>query len=278
MLSLMWCIDNFCFFVIWPIFLWWKYCELYLCQTQVGKVLPTLFCDSCFEYLMYLIEESNQMDYNLVLLNFHDYFPSQMIWTYHWQYTTFCCCSMIAFTCGFVTGCWFGFDVIIVLHTHLLGLTFEFAPIVKDNKLRSRVTFQSGVMKQILDEGWWLICGFKNLIQPVVHWWIYDYECKKTVSFGWCRYCKWTYKTISDSVVLGGSFPYFLRLFSIFVIWHTWQVEHNRSTSCVRPGHVTIFLIVFLVLVRHGWSKYSWYHESTVCYHELAIYILFLFL
>jgi hypothetical protein len=32
-----------------------------------------------------LIEGSNQMDYLLVLLDFHDCFPSQIIWTYHWK-------------------------------------------------------------------------------------------------------------------------------------------------------------------------------------------------
>jgi hypothetical protein len=61
--------------------------------------------------------------------------------------TTLCTRSMIAFAYGWyvVTCSWFGFNAIIV--THLIKLTFEFAPIVKDNKLRSRVTCQpdSGV-------------------------------------------------------------------------------------------------------------------------------------
>jgi hypothetical protein len=58
---------------------------------------------------------------------------------------------MIAFACELMgmTCSWFGFNAIIV--THLFELTFEFAPIVKDNKLKSRVTCQPGVMKQILD-------------------------------------------------------------------------------------------------------------------------------
>jgi hypothetical protein len=49
---------------------------------------------------------------------------------------------MIAFAYDWyvVTCSWFGFNAIIVLYTHLFELTFEFAPIVKDNKLRSRVT------------------------------------------------------------------------------------------------------------------------------------------
>jgi hypothetical protein len=60
---------------------------------------------------------------------------------------------MIAFACVMlvVICSWFGFNAIIV--THLFELTFEFAhvPIVKDNKLRLRVTCQPAVMKQILD-------------------------------------------------------------------------------------------------------------------------------
>jgi hypothetical protein len=51
--------------------------------------------------------------------------------------------------CFWVVTCsWFVFNVIIV--THLFELMFEFAyiPIVKDNKLRSLVTCQPGVMNQ----------------------------------------------------------------------------------------------------------------------------------
>jgi hypothetical protein len=59
---------------------------------------------------------------------------------------------MIAFdfVWNVVTYSLFGFNAIIVIH--LLELTFEFAPIpiVKDNKLRSRVTCQPGAMKQNL--------------------------------------------------------------------------------------------------------------------------------
>jgi hypothetical protein len=61
---------------------------------------------------------------------------------------------MIEFACVVlvVTYICFGFNAMIVLHTHLFELMFGFAhtPIVKDNKLRSRVTCQPGVMKQIL--------------------------------------------------------------------------------------------------------------------------------
>jgi hypothetical protein len=105
--------------------------------------------------IMQLIEGSNQMDYLLVLLDFHDYFPSQMICAPFWQSIPLCTCSMIAFACvmSVVTCSWFGFNAIIVRSTHLFELTFDFAhiPIVKDNKLRLRVTCQPGVMKQILD-------------------------------------------------------------------------------------------------------------------------------
>jgi hypothetical protein len=70
---------------------------------------------------------------------------------------------MIAIVCILmvVTCSWFGFNAIIVLHTHLFELTFEFShtPIVKDNKLRLRVTCQPSVMKQILDGCCLLIWG-----------------------------------------------------------------------------------------------------------------------
>jgi hypothetical protein len=84
---------------------------------------------------------------------------------------------MIAFACGWlvVTCSWFGFNAIIV--THLFELTFEFAPIVKDNKLRLRVMCQPGVMKQILGGCCWLICGFDNF-KPTSGW-IYNCECKQ---------------------------------------------------------------------------------------------------
>jgi hypothetical protein len=60
---------------------------------------------------------------------------------------------MIVCACGwYVVICsWFGFDDKII--THLFELTFELShiPIVKDNKLRSQVTCQPDVMKQLLD-------------------------------------------------------------------------------------------------------------------------------
>jgi hypothetical protein len=64
---------------------------------------------------------------------------------------TLCTRSIIEFACGWYVKIysWFGFNAIIV--TRLLELTFEFSPIVKDNKLTSRVTYKPGAMKQILD-------------------------------------------------------------------------------------------------------------------------------
>jgi hypothetical protein len=99
---------------------------------------------------MQLIEGSNNMDYLLVLLDFHDCFPCQIfknvIIDYNFVYLlNDCICVWI----NGVTCSWFDFNAIIV--THLLKLTFEFAHIVKDNRLRSRETCQPGVMKQILD-------------------------------------------------------------------------------------------------------------------------------
>jgi hypothetical protein len=69
--------------------------------------------------------------------------------------TTLCTRSMIVFARGLmvVTCSSFGFDAMIFLHIHLFEVMFEFSntSIVKDNELRSRVTCQPGVMKQILD-------------------------------------------------------------------------------------------------------------------------------
>jgi hypothetical protein len=116
---------------------------------------------------MQLIEESNQLDYLLLLLDFHYHFPSQTFLLYHSPLTTLCTrvffsnqssehiivyrqllcfsiCSIIAFACGWydMTCSWFVYHAIIILYRHLFELTFEFGcfPIVKDNKLRLRVT------------------------------------------------------------------------------------------------------------------------------------------
>jgi hypothetical protein len=64
-----------------------------------------------------LIEGSNQMDYLPVILDFHDCFPSQMIWAYCCPLTTLCTFSMIVSACVMlvVICSWFGFNTIIVL-------------------------------------------------------------------------------------------------------------------------------------------------------------------
>jgi hypothetical protein len=132
---------------------------------------------------MQLIGGINQMDYRLVLLDFHycSHFPSQMIWAGHWKLATLCTRSMIAFDCGWyvVTCSWFGFNAIVV--THLFELTFEFAntPIVKEKKLRSRVTCQLGVIKQIQDGCCWLICSFDNFKTISVDFWNYHCDWKQ---------------------------------------------------------------------------------------------------
>jgi hypothetical protein len=70
----------------------------------------------------------------------------------------------------------------------------------------------------------------------------------------------------SDSAFLGRISPYFLRVCSLFVIWNTWQVEHNISKSCVRQDHDMVFLVAFSVIICPGWSKYPWYQDGTF-YH-----------
>jgi hypothetical protein len=54
----------------------------------------------------------------------------------------------------------------------------------------------------------------------------------------------------------------------ILDILDKWNINNQCSTSCVRPGHVTVFLIVFSFLVYPGWSKYSWYQDSTLCLND----------
>jgi hypothetical protein len=128
-----------------------------------------------------------------------------MIWEYHLQLITLCTRSMIAFACGWyvVTCSWFGFNAIII--THLLELTFKYAyfPNVKENELRSRVTCQPGVMKQILDGCYCLICGFDNF-KPTSAW-IFHCDCKKRVFIGCCPYCKWSGPTRSTQTMSQGS-------------------------------------------------------------------------
>jgi hypothetical protein len=171
---------------------------------------------------------------------------------------------MIAFSHGWcvVTCSCFGFNAIIVLHTHLFELTFEFAyiPIIKDNKLRSRVTCQPGVMKQILDGCCWLICGFddfKTTFDLLLDLSLWVQAEKKRVCFAWCPYCKWTHQIhtnrdpwIQCQILLfwvGAAHISYAPSLS-FAILDKWNINNQCSTSCVSPGHVMIFLIVFSVL------------------------------
>jgi hypothetical protein len=65
---------------------------------------------------MQLIEGSNKMDYLLVLLDFHDCFPSQIIWTCHWQLCVLAQWLYLLLYCVWVVTCsWFGFNAIIVI-------------------------------------------------------------------------------------------------------------------------------------------------------------------
>jgi hypothetical protein len=186
-----------------------------------------------------------------------------MIWAYNLQPKILCTHSMISFACVLlvVTCRWFGFNAIIV--THLLELTFEFAitPIVKENKLRSRVMCQPGVMKQILDGCCWLICGFDDF-KPTSGW-IYHCECKQRVCFGWCLSCQWNQQIHTDHdsgiqcqiLLFWEGVAHISCVFATslsFDILDKWNIDNQRSTSCVRPGHVMVFLIVFSVLVCPG--------------------------
>jgi hypothetical protein len=199
------------------------------------------------------------MNYLLVVLDFHDYFPSQIIWACHWQL------SVLVQWLHLLVVCWLWLVV-----THLFELTFEFAPIVRDNKLRSRVTCQPGVMKQILDGCCWLIFGFDTFNPASVWWWIYHCECKQRVCFGWCPYCKWTHHIhtnhdpgMQSQILLfwvGAAHISFVHAPSLsFDILDKWNINNQFSTSGGRPGKVMVFLIVFSFIVCSGWSKYSWY-------------------
>jgi hypothetical protein len=88
------------------------------------------------------------MNFPIIHVNFHDYFLRGSL-------KALCNRSMIAFARQLMvlTCSWLGFNIIIVLHTNLFEVTFEFShsEIFKDNKLILRLTSQSGVMKQILD-------------------------------------------------------------------------------------------------------------------------------
>jgi hypothetical protein len=114
---------------------------------------------------------------------------------------------MIAFACGLqVVACsWFGFNSMIF--THFFELTFEFAhtPIVKNNKLRSRITCQPGVMEQILDGCFLLFVALTVSNQPVVGSIIVNTSKLQRVCFGWCPYCKCTNQIHTAPSLIGPS-------------------------------------------------------------------------
>jgi hypothetical protein len=89
---------------------------------------------------------------------------------------------------------WFGFNAIIV--THLLKLSFEFAhtPIVKDNKLRLRVTCQPGDINNSGMNVADLLVASTISNQPVAGSIIVSASKAQRVCFGWCPYCKWIHQ------------------------------------------------------------------------------------
>ena len=94
---------------------------------------------------------------------------------------------------------WFGMNALIV--THLLEIMFECIPIDKSNELTTRIFYQPGIMKEILDGSGQRIYGFGNFNSAFD--WIYHSECKHLVSFGWILYKERTHKirTYNDSGV-----------------------------------------------------------------------------
>jgi hypothetical protein len=114
------------------------------------------------------------------------------------------------------------------------------------------------------------------LNQPVVYCWIYNCECKKRVCFGWYPYCKWTHQIHKNHdlgvrcqiLLIWAGAAHISCIFSAFMSFdmlEKWNINYQCSKSCVRPGHVIVFLIVVSVLVCHGRSKYSCNQESTLC-------------
>jgi hypothetical protein len=174
---------------------------------------------------------------------------------------------MIAFACIIlvVTYSWFGFNAIIVLHTHLFELTFEFTPttIVKYNKLRSGVTCQPGVMKQILGGCCWLIFYFENF-KPTSAVFLFLSLWVQAESVFWLVSLlemdppdpqkPWPKGQIQIFWVGVAHISFALSL--LFDILDKWNI--NVQKICLRPFHIIVFLIVFSVIVCPGWSKYSW--------------------
>jgi hypothetical protein len=184
--------------------------------------------------------------------------------------TTLCTRSMIAFACELmvVTYSWFGFNVIVIFHTKFFKLTFKYSHIFKDNKLRSLITCQPGATRKIWVDVADLFVTLTISNEYMVCCWLYLYELKHRMCFGWCAYCKRTHQILTDH---SKEIQYQILLFWLgefhiscmfnpflsFDIIETWKIINQYSKSCVKQGHVMIFLIVVCVLVCPRWSKYS---------------------
>jgi hypothetical protein len=112
--------------------------------------------------------------------------------------------------------------------------------------------------------------------QPVTGSIIVNASRECVLAGGWCPYCKWTHQihTSHDPGFEGQIMLFWVGAAHIsclhapslpFYILDKWNINNQCSTSCVIPGHTMLFLIVFSVLVCPGWSKYSWYQDSTLC-------------
>jgi hypothetical protein len=142
-----------------------------------------------------------------------------------------------------VTCSWFAFNAVIV--THLLEFTFEFAhiPVVKDNKLRLRVPCKpGGVMKQTMD-GCQISAG--SIIVSANRQCVLD---GVLIVNGPTRS---TQTMIQGQILLfwvGADHISYAPSLSIDILDKR-NINNQCSSSCVRPGHVMVFLIVVSVLV-----------------------------
>jgi hypothetical protein len=121
--------------------------------------------------------------------------------------------------------------------------------------------------EKILDGCCWLICGFENFKPTCVDCCIYHCECKQRN-----REC------ILDGVLIVNeptrSIQTMTQGYSVRFWYFGWEqpifltllLYNQCSISCVRPGHVMVFLIVFSNLFCPRWSQYSWYQDSTLCF------------
>jgi hypothetical protein len=129
------------------------------------------------------------------------------------------------------------------LQTYLYGLTLELTPItiVNDNKLSWRITYQPGVMKQIF--GWMLSTYYwLQQFQTILYFvsgsiiLIKNRECvldsflivNKNECHIYTDHDPGIQCLILLFLVTTASKSYFLHFRSLFVIWHTWQLEHQQ--------------------------------------------------